>query len=232
MTRENYEKFLVSASKGLGKKYFIQAIETEPDCPYPYCKVQDNTGSMFVEYSNHRLDIHRGVFIDVLPFDEVPDDFEAYTKQYKTMRRLFRMFMLNTMPDIGYPPKGLISLCKNTIRKIVHLICRLVFIKDKLYWQMKREMTRYNGTGQKAISCLFFPQIKKDYIEKTNLYPLLSHRFEQAEFPVPNNLDTYLTTHYGDYMQLPPPEKRYGHRPYQVSLKCTDRCNKKILGEI
>ena len=35
---------------------------------------------------------------------------------------------------------------------------------------------------------------------------------------VPNNIDQYLKTHFGDYMKLPPKELRYGHRPYKVEL--------------
>ena len=49
-----------------------------------------------------------------------------------------------------------------------------------------------------------------------NLY-INKVRFEGVEFPAPHDYDAYLTDLYGDYMQLPPPDKRESHAVY-ISL--------------
>lgn len=36
-------------------------------------------------------------------------------------------------------------------------------------------------------------------------------RFEDTDFPVPHDADSYLRDLYGDYMQIPPVEKRQFH---------------------
>jgi len=51
----------------------------------------------------------------------------------------------------------------------------------------------------------------KSCYEKTVMLP-----FEDAEFRVPADYDTVLRTIYGDYMQLPPEEKRVAHHPLLV----------------
>lgn len=49
---------------------------------------------------------------------------------------------------------------------------------------------------------------------KDSIFPLAVNQFENFEFPVPNNSDAYLTDQYGDYMILPPINKRQIHAVY------------------
>ena len=41
-------------------------------------------------------------------------------------------------------------------------------------------------------------------------------KFEGKEYPVPVGYDKWLTAFYGDYMQLPPIEKRVTHHSYKA----------------
>ena len=79
-------------------------------------------------------------------------------------------------------------------------------------------MTKYNKTNSQEYSCLFFPKLYTEYCEQKTLYPLRDYVFEDIIVKGLNDMDTYLTNHYGDYMQLPPPELRVGHKPFVVDL--------------
>lgn len=57
---------------------------------------------------------------------------------------------------------------------------------------------------------------KNDYILPNELFPLVKYKFEDTEFYGPQNADVYLTRCYGDYMKLPPVEKR---KPHYSSVK-------------
>ena len=46
---------------------------------------------------------------------------------------------------------------------------------------------------------------------KRHMFPSAQHLFEDAEFPVPANADAILTSQYGDWRQIPPPDKRPRH---------------------
>ena len=50
--------------------------------------------------------------------------------------------------------------------------------------------------------------------DKASIKPLGKITFEGVEFPAPHDYDAYLTDLYGDYMKLPPPEKRESHAVY------------------
>ena len=47
--------------------------------------------------------------------------------------------------------------------------------------------------------------------KKSTIFPLKEILFENQSFPVPNNAHQYLTYQYGNYMQIPPEDKRIVH---------------------
>ena len=51
-----------------------------------------------------------------------------------------------------------------------------------------------------------------------DIYPLRKLLFEDVELNFPHNLHNNLTGMYGDYMQLPPEEKRKNHYPYELEF--------------
>ena len=64
--------------------------------------------------------------------------------------------------------------------------------------------------------CYFF---NEHYVFKSDLFSnTIDIPFEGKQFKIMSGYDEYLKIMYGDYMQLPPPEKRVDHR-MQVWLK-------------
>ena len=53
-----------------------------------------------------------------------------------------------------------------------------------------------------------------NFFEKEDLFPVREENFEDTVMCFPKNLEKSLTTMFGDYMQLPPPEKRKNHYPH------------------
>lgn len=216
MTRKNYNKFLLDADKYLPSKYHLQTPKKSEKCPYFYSKVRID-GTEFVEYCNHKVDMHQGVYVDIFPFDEVPDDEVENTKQFNNIQQLMRRFSLRQSPDIGLEAVTMKDKLKANIRKIIHFLCKWQSY-NKLIVKLENEFTKYNGTGQSSVACLNFPVRKTEYIKLDDLYPLRDCKFESIVAKIPNNYDGYLKTHYGNYMQLPPENKRFGHKPYKVLL--------------
>ena len=54
------------------------------------------------------------------------------------------------------------------------------------------------------------------YHEQDSLFPITTMSFEGHELCVPHDAHQWLTDNYGDYMQIPPPEKRRTHVLYFV----------------
>ena len=55
-------------------------------------------------------------------------------------------------------------------------------------------------------------------VAEGDLFPSVSAPFGDIEVQLPNNYEAILTRGYGDYMELPPENKRKNHQPYHVDL--------------
>ena len=214
MTRDNYNKFINIAPKKLSPQYCLQTPEAPS--PYYYLKVR-KLGTVFIEYCNKNIKMPNGIYLDVFPYDEVPDDEAANIAQHKKIQKLIKIFYFKRSPGPARKPVGAIKCIKAFIWRSLHYFLRIVPNKVLLN-KLEKEFTKYNGTGQKALAGLNFPTIKTEYILKEDMFPLVKHKFEDIEAYIPKNYDTYLKTHYGNYMELPPEEQRCGHKPYKIDL--------------
>lgn len=216
MLRKDYQRFLKEAPQYLSDKYYLQTPYTGKSNPYFYSKLRINN-TQFVEYCNHRLNIHHGVYIDICPFDEVPDDETLNARQFRRCQRWIRLFVVRQSPDRSQPPVGLMQTCLAAARRMLHYWLKLVPY-SVFANAIERETTAYNDTGQKAVAFLHYPKRKVDYMLKTELAETVDCRFEETVVKIPCGYDDYLKRHYGDYMAYPEPSMRFGHKPYRFSI--------------
>ncbi len=73
MKREDYNRFLDIAQRELRPQYFLSWFGTEPHSPYYFAKVKKHD-TLFVESMFSDLPLHPGIFVDVFPFDRIPDN--------------------------------------------------------------------------------------------------------------------------------------------------------------
>ena len=100
MTRENYDKFLKVASNELSSKYFIQNWETDPKFANPFTKIQlKNT--VYLEKNVENVDVEHGIFIDVFPYDSVPEENGKIIKQVKKINMLKYLLLFKSKYNLG-----------------------------------------------------------------------------------------------------------------------------------
>ena len=90
---------------------------------------------------------------------------------------------------------------------------------DIFEWLFKRvdsSLRQYNDTDSHICSSRA-RQVNEFCLD--DLFPLQKHQFENIEVCIPKNCDEVLLGEYGDYMQLPPPEKRITHSPYVLKFE-------------
>ena len=106
-----------------------------------------------------------------------------------------------------------------TATSMIHYMLKLLRLSpQKLYRKTKKLSMKYNDDNNKRLDFFCNTNYMWEILHVKDLYPLRKVEFEGMEVNVPNRVDKYLMQHYGDYMQLPPEEKRKNHYPYRLNF--------------
>lgn len=216
MTRENYERFLREAPALLAKDYHLQEFTTEPDTPFYFAKVR-KCGTRFVESEWVGLPIEDGIYIDIFPYDRIPDNRSLEHKQRSRVRFWVNCFTAKSVwlwrwfgrANNGVVmPKSLLSCA--TIRLVTAFMS-----KEQIYNRLHCELTRYNDTQASRYNIVRMP---KDMISVQAIENPERRKFGDMEVWAPSDLETYLRNHYGDIQKWLPEDKRLNHAPEQLSF--------------
>lgn len=145
--------------------------------------------------------------IDIFPVDGFPKD------KNETERFCKRLIFLRKMVGIAYYPK---VIGKTLWTKLIHAAA---FIPAKLVgykgWtdKFQRCATKYAFDKSEYVGVTTTVHyIRGEKVKKRDYCRRVDVEFEGRLYSAPSNYDTYLSQLYGDYMQLPPEEKRVsGH---------------------
>lgn len=210
MLRKDYNR-LIEILKKLNGRYKVLTFETSNDYYYPFAKIVD-TQTLLVENKNISIP-HLGINIDVFPQDTLPDDEEecrAFQEKVRKSRDkiMFAVMKTNFKELFSHPRFVFKSVFytlvgwRHELRKLDSLVQMYADYKTKWVEQIVSTSSMYRKGPRH-----FFDE----YIEA---------EFEGKYYPVIKEYDAYLRNIYGDYMQLPPEEKRVTHHDFTAYL-CT-----------
>ena len=211
MTRENYERFLAEAPKRLREGYVLQEFTTEPDTPFYFAKVRKQ-GTKFVESEWVGLNISDGIYIDIFPYDLIPDSPSKERAQRRRVRFWINCFMAKSVwlwRWFGKANNGVV-MPKSWAPCLAIRLVTLLMSKKRIYRRLRRELTRYNSTDAKRYNIVRMP---KDMIAREAIENPERRRFGEQELWAPSDLETYLRNHYGNIQKWLPEEKRLNHAP-------------------
>lgn len=195
MLYDDYEKFIKIAQKELPDDVFLQTRKSDKEYPLFFAKLRDKYSTYEEENVTH-LHCHKGIFIDIFPMDYV-----KYPCLQKNMKLLLH----------GTNYSNLHSPVKSFVQRTIGRFNRKMILLFKLpVFQYLNSMFHadYHNASQLAY-CMEVNEVFQ--YSKETIFPLKEHVFEGYTFFIPANYDAYLRAYYGDYMQLPPEDKRNAH---------------------
>lgn len=205
LTRDNYNK-LIQCKDQFGKEFTLQTYESDPNYYYGYAKLLLN-GTISVEMGHENTKYKKGVFIDIFPLDNVPSNIFRRKKQ-KTINYFFQKISRQKMgisDNPNWTKKEKYVFC--TINCIAKLFPRKTIIRILEY-----NMTFGNNTFENNItnlSGMYGYEKETAKIDWFLKYEKVS--FEDRKYYVIVDRDKYLRKIYGNYMEIPPIEKRHTH---------------------
>ena len=200
MPREDYDKFLKIAQKELHDNFFVQTAFTDKFHPGFFAKVRlKNTA--FYATNDKNIKRNHGIFIDIIPIDGRKEKDSIFRKVKNRLAAKISSYIFKIRNEDS---KGGFSIFKIFPQKF------LLKLRD---WLMK-------GKGDCCVSWGY-------RFKKTDFLPVIEMEFEGKKYNAPNNYHKVLTTIYGDYMQLPPEDKRIAHEPAFISFD-VEKDNEKL----
>ena len=193
-------KFEEIAKRELPEDVFAQrTVKPFAKSHFPCIKLYDAYSSAYTNPKDLETNRHLGISLDVFTFIPCVNDMGLKFKiLYKCMQR-FRGMLFSRRLFLLRPVVRM--LCR-----IVDQVFRLMNSGDKQFWRHNPWTTGYGA----------------DWLHRTeDLFPCKPIMFEGYEFMGPCNPDAYLR-HYGDYMKLPPEDKR---KPHEEIILPFTKCN-------
>lgn len=208
LLRNDYNRLVQTFPKE--GRYKLISLERNETWDRPYAKAYDDT-TIFEENCNCSVII--GVGIDVYPIDTVPEK-ENDWKKFDSKRRRWQNYLL--MKQIRINMKR--SLFKNSFIMMAKALL-LPFSRRSLSNFIDKRIKAYNGTASEWVFESAQGMIQKNRFHKHIFDYTILVDFEDRKFMIFEDYDEYLKNGYGDYMKLPPVEKRIAHHSYNAYWK-------------
>ena len=226
MPRADYERLLqlAPAFQGTGYELLHWDMQSPPVTCHlspvtshyymPFAKIADCSSTIW-EFKH--LPFLFGVSIDIFPLDEFNESDEAITALQYRSHYYFDKY-LNAVSRYTFSDM-LRSLCKADVHRLgVQVLSKLRGCCPQKYLQAFRQFEqgyKNNGPGSK---CVCVTQWEGRIFQSEWFRDVIEVPFEDTTLIVPRDWDAYLSLLYGDYMQLPPEEKRVSHPHYFFDL--------------
>lgn len=207
LTPGEFEK-LINLLKTNKSKYKLLYVDSK-NYLYPFAKLVD-TSTVLIEKKFLEIDDY-GVYIDIFEYNNFPNNKMIGWIHFQKIR-LYKILI------------GRCSLKKNE----GNLIKRLVgFLSKKI--GMKKLLTKYNKLNHKynKKGCDYLIinwsayNFKNEIHKKENFEKYKIVKFENINAMIISNYHEVLETIFGDYMKLPPVEKRVSHHNTDIYWKDT-----------
>ena len=191
MPRKDYDRLLLEGQKYMPENMFVQSIKSEKGYPLIFSKIR-NSETAFIQPRLKQFSINQGMFIDVFPIDNWPDNY--ILRKWLNMKELFYKIRISA------------EIQKNesvsVFKKMAFFISRLLLpswekairMKEKLYSNVSdsgRVIVVGGKDAERGIPAIWFNNGQEQ-------------RFENMEITTPADVNNYLTCIYGDYKNYNP----------------------------
>lgn len=213
MPRADYDRFITLTDKAKAYGYEILSCRYTPGYYIPFAKISHMNSTIW-EFK--RYPFIMGVNIDVFPLDEFSlPDAQITALQYRS-HHFFDKYM-NAVSRYS-----LSSFIDSMIHTDIHgmgVQVLSLFRRSRADRYLKAfldfEDTYKHDRGDK---CVCVTQWEGRMFRTRWFEDVMELPFENTTVTVPRQYDEYLKVLYGDYMQLPPVEKRASHPHYFLDL--------------
>ena len=208
MLRPEYEKFCRLCRDELdSEKFYFQNMENTEGYRWGYAKLR-RKGTVFLREHQEGMQYEQGVFLDIFPIDGTPDNL--------MLRRIHELKCF-CVRKVLWSVVGK-NVAKNFWERAIYKVLSKIPEKIAKHWY-RGLILKNKGDATEVVITLTYPAPKKlhgyyrRWFAETN--PIL---FEGYTFEGVKDYKGWLTYEFGNYMQIPPQDKRKAHPVTAIKL--------------
>ena len=184
---DSYDQAMKVLKERLPDDMFLETQESEPLYFHGWAHVKDmNSITTCDLFPQDNLYAHKGISIDLYRTKLIPENREKLYRAEQHLAYFKRRFAHGLFTDKEYQERA-----------------------EKALKEIQDEQLESVEPSKRQLYA--FCIVYDDRLYPEELFPLKQYRFEDTEFLGPNKPEALLTRCYGDFMQLPPVEKRKPH---------------------
>lgn len=214
MPREDYDKFSKLFSEAMREKYDVFVPDGMHIATTSYMRVALK-GTVLEDVFHVGDESNSGISVDIFALDDAPNSNIA-----SILKGCISDWYLHIVVSVLYYQNRndtIKAFFDTSIKsKLIYFLrCSIGFLlsfKNYQWWFERYD--RFVKAKHSTDYCTIPTGRKRYYGErhhKSVFYPPVNCEFEGLHAKIPNNVDTYLRALYGNYMEIPPVEKREKH---------------------
>lgn len=206
LPRYDYEKLILLCKNNmLPQGLDAKSIELDEKTALPFLKVI----SKEVEIDDQgQWDDNGKLWIDVFPIDGMPSEISARERFFKKVKRKQKFFLsgYNNLRQLNKVTKNKLVL---PVKYVAHAFARAYGLR-KIALKYISFCKQYDYEGARYVGLVMWGNGPEEAIAKDDMSPM---QFDFCDMKVTGfkEYDKYLKNLFGDYMVLPPEEKRKTH---------------------
>lgn len=205
MLRTDYDRFFDLCKTELGERFGMITIENKEDYGYGFSKIVLH-GTKIKQIGLKEGQNVFEVWVDVFPYDHVPS-----SKLKRFFHKYYNYYLIKLLEERYDGIYGDTGIFKRLCFSALHMINKYTDA-DKAKRKLIKNMKKYNNEESMYITSLSgFYKYEKEILPKDFFDKLSEYKFSGRTYYGFANYDYYLQRLYGNYMKLPPEEKRHTH---------------------
>ncbi len=211
--RSDYDKLIEIFNEKAKEKnapVCIKCYENDKDHSYTFAKII-NTDTLLVEDNIKNGEI--GVYVDVFPVEGLGNDLK---KAHKIADKAFFSRTIFRLKETKKFVKS--TTFVRTIKKWLMYIYSRMCSRKKAYEKLDKLCRKNDFDKSDYVGVIVFGYGKREVVSKSVYEKFVKVEFEGKQFDACLGYDDYLRSLYGNYMELPPVEKRTQHS-YKAYIK-------------
>lgn len=220
MPREDYSKFLNIFPTMNSDKFDVVFPNSRSNYYLPYAKMCDINTTLI---ENIKYPFILGAFIDIFPLDftiSESNNWEMLLTKYKRFSNKLMILGKSTKSNILDFPKRVINGQLRTAQNELNLAFFKINKRSILLGQME-DLIKENSLGNSSYVVNYSGMWGiREFAKASWFNDFVIKDFEGLKVRLPIGYDDYLKNIYGNYMEMPPLEKRISHHQhYYVNLE-------------